>query len=95
MRDASPETLIIANGFSCKNQIEAATQRRALHLAQVLAMARESGPEGVPGPHPERAYVGVRPEPSPLLRVARVAAVFGLGALALGSGAFATARALR
>ncbi len=39
IRNADPETLIIANGFSCKEQIEQATGRKVLHLSQVLKMA--------------------------------------------------------
>ena len=36
VRDAARDTLIIADGFSCREQIAQATDRRALHLAQVL-----------------------------------------------------------
>ncbi len=39
IRNAPPETLIIANGFSCKEQIEQATGRKVLHFSQVLKMA--------------------------------------------------------
>jgi FAD/FMN-containing dehydrogenase/Fe-S oxidoreductase len=39
VRKASPETLIIADGFSCFQQIEQLTGRRALHIAEVLEMA--------------------------------------------------------
>jgi FAD/FMN-containing dehydrogenase/Fe-S oxidoreductase len=38
VREADTETIIIANGFSCQQQIEQATQRKPLHLAQVLQM---------------------------------------------------------
>jgi FAD/FMN-containing dehydrogenase/Fe-S oxidoreductase len=36
IRGADPETVIIADGFSCREQILHATGRRASHLAQVL-----------------------------------------------------------
>jgi Fe-S oxidoreductase len=36
VRNASKDTLIIADGFSCREQIEQLTDRRALQLAQVL-----------------------------------------------------------
>jgi hypothetical protein len=39
VRDAKDDTLIIADGFSCREQIEQTTNRRALHLAEVLSMA--------------------------------------------------------
>ena len=38
VRDASPETLIIADGFSCREQIAQETNRHALHLAEVIQM---------------------------------------------------------
>jgi Fe-S oxidoreductase len=39
VRRALPDTLIVADGFSCREQIEQATGRRAMHLAEVLKMA--------------------------------------------------------
>src|SRR4029453_17648712 len=39
VRAASPETLIVADGFSCREQIRQATGRTALHLAEVVAIA--------------------------------------------------------
>jgi FAD/FMN-containing dehydrogenase/Fe-S oxidoreductase len=51
VRNAPLDTLIIADGFSCQEQVEQQTDRKALHLAQVLQMAiheGEAGPTGVP-----------------------------------------------
>jgi Fe-S oxidoreductase len=56
IRDAGEQTLLIADGFSCKTQIEQLSDRRALHLAQVVKMAMEHGPAGPPGARPERLY---------------------------------------
>ncbi len=39
VRDASADTLIVADGFSCREQIRQATGRQALHLADVLDFA--------------------------------------------------------
>ncbi|HET9766664.1 MAG TPA: FAD-linked oxidase C-terminal domain-containing protein, partial [Thermoanaerobaculia bacterium] len=36
MRTAGAETLVLADGFSCRNQIAHGSRRRALHLAQLL-----------------------------------------------------------
>jgi hypothetical protein len=41
VREAANDTLIIADGFSCREQIEQGTDRHALHIAQVLRMAQE------------------------------------------------------
>jgi Fe-S oxidoreductase len=39
VRAAAPDTLIVANGFSCREQIEQTTNRRAIHIADVLKLA--------------------------------------------------------
>jgi Fe-S oxidoreductase len=39
VRDAAPETTIVAGGFSCREQIQQLTGRRAYHLAELLARA--------------------------------------------------------
>ncbi len=57
VRNADQETLIIADGFSCQEQIEQTTDRRALHFAQVLQMALREGPRGARG-KPEKSYPG-------------------------------------
>jgi Fe-S oxidoreductase len=43
VRKADAETLIVTNGFSCREQISQTTDRKALHIAQVLKMALEGG----------------------------------------------------
>ncbi|WP_137388545.1 FAD-binding and (Fe-S)-binding domain-containing protein [Rhodoligotrophos defluvii] len=43
VRRADADTLIIADGFSCREQIAQCTGRRALHLAEVLHMAMNGG----------------------------------------------------
>jgi FAD/FMN-containing dehydrogenase/Fe-S oxidoreductase len=55
VRRAPGDALIVADGFSCRTQIEQATGRRALHLAEVIDMAARFGPDGPPGLYPERA----------------------------------------
>jgi FAD/FMN-containing dehydrogenase/Fe-S oxidoreductase len=39
IRQESAETLIVADGFSCREQIKQATGRNAMHLAEVLQLA--------------------------------------------------------
>ncbi len=60
VRRAPPDWLIIADGFSCREQIAQGTPRRALHLAEVLQMALNAtgdqpGPESRPYPESVRA----------------------------------------
>ena len=39
VREPQRDTLIVANGFSCREQIAQTTDRRAMHIAEVLKMA--------------------------------------------------------
>lgn len=54
VREADESTLIIANGFSCREQIADTTDRRALHIAEVLRMAMDTTQAPSDGP-PEQA----------------------------------------
>src|SRR5581483_4660153 len=89
-RDAPADALLVADGFSCKTQVAQLTERRPLHLAQVLKLAREHGPDGPAGPYPERLYPDV--EAAPARRAALAAAAAGAGALAAGGLALARGR---
>jgi len=42
VRAATPDTLIVTDGFSCREQILQSTGRRAYHLAEVLQLALET-----------------------------------------------------
>ncbi len=42
VRKATDDTLIVANGFSCREQIAQTTGREALHLAEVIQMAMQT-----------------------------------------------------
>ncbi|HEY7267709.1 MAG TPA: FAD-linked oxidase C-terminal domain-containing protein [Solirubrobacterales bacterium] len=82
VREAGESTLIVADGFSCKTQIEELSERRALHTAQLLEMALDHGPAGVAGTHPEEAY------PDVVLNggLPKTAKVAGAVAAAIGAG---------
>ena len=51
VRAAAPDTLIITDGFSCYQQIEGLTGRKALHITEVLQMAIRND---AAGPSPEK-----------------------------------------
>jgi Fe-S oxidoreductase len=86
VREASADTLILADGFSCKEQIEQGTGRGALHLAEALRMAIEHGPSGVPGPRPEREMVRARIAAQKRSMRRAGAALLAIGAAAIGLG---------
>jgi Fe-S oxidoreductase len=44
VRSASPDTIIVADGFSCRQQISHGTPRRAMQLAEVLQMGLRPSP---------------------------------------------------
>jgi len=44
VRKAAPETLILSDGFSCREQIAQLTGRRAFHLAEILKLAASESP---------------------------------------------------
>jgi len=81
VRDAAPETIVIADGFSCREQIAQSTPRQAMHLAQVLQMAMRG--EAV-GAYPEKRYV-VESQPPSLGKLVRTAAGIA-GGVALFAG---------
>jgi Fe-S oxidoreductase len=89
VRDAAPDSLLLADGFSCRTQIEQGdTGRRALHLAEVLALGLEGN---LPSERPER--LAVRPDgPS---RAARWATTAGAAALTASAAAVTGMSALR
>jgi Fe-S oxidoreductase len=64
VRAASKETLVIADGFSCREQIRQSTDRRGLHVAELLHLSMKQAVERGRGivrgnghvPYPERSY---------------------------------------
>ena len=92
VREAPEEAILVADGFSCKTQIEEMTDRRALHTAQVLKLAMEQGPAAEPTPRPEEGFPDVVIDDS--AGRMRETAVLG-GALVAGAGVAAAAGLLR
>ena len=82
VRSVPADWLIIADGFSCREQIAQGTGRHALHLAEVLQMALEPSREGQDDPYPESRLVREREAG---IRGSMKRAGLGLGALAAGS----------
>jgi len=95
VRAASKETLLIADGFSCKTQVGELSDRRPLHTAQVLKLAMERGPDGPAGGYPEATFPDVVLEgDGGSASAARVGWALAAASLA-AAGAFAARGALR
>lgn len=92
VRAAAPDSLVLADGFSCRTQIEqGGTGRRALHLAEVLALGLDGN---LPQEQPER--LATRPaEPSRAARWAATAGVAALTAAAVTAAGRTAVRSLR
>ena len=90
VREAAKDALVISDGFSCREQIAQETERRALHLAEVIEMALHndgvaaSGDDAAKGgDYPESKYTAERGADSPLTTT-EVALLVGAGALLAG-----------
>ena len=85
VRQAPPDWLIIADGFSCREQIAQGSPRHALHLAEVLQMALTTTTTGPAAPeshtYPESA--SIRQRQAEVLQSMKHA---GLGLAALVAG---------
>jgi Fe-S oxidoreductase len=55
VREAPSDSILLADGFSCRTQIEQLTDRRAVHLAEAIEMALEHGERGPATQVPEAA----------------------------------------
>jgi FAD/FMN-containing dehydrogenase/Fe-S oxidoreductase len=85
VRRAPVTTVVIADGFSCRSQIEQETDRAALHLAEVLKLARDVRTGGLGddiGAYPERRASAARKH-AQRLSMARAAIGLGIGAAAV------------
>jgi Fe-S oxidoreductase len=84
VRQAREDELIIADGFSCIEQIAQTTDRQALHLAQVIQMAMHDGPHGPAGNFPEIHYPKrIQRQPLSTATVGLIAGGIVLGGLLL------------
>ena len=82
IREAARDTLIIADGFSCREQVRQMSERVPLHFAQVVQMASREGPRGAIGNYPERKYITQPPHRYSILGTV---AVLGAAVVVAGS----------
>jgi len=89
VRQAPPDHLIIADGFSCREQIAQCTDRHALHLAEVIQMALREGPSAPVGVYPEQGRVRRRRAE---VEKSMTRAGLGLAAITAGTALWALSR---
>ena len=90
VRKMRPAELIVADGFSCREQISQLTNRHALHMAEVLQVALHQGSGPADEELPEASLVREREH---ALRNSKLRTLAALGAIA--AGGFALARIMR
>ncbi|HET7753708.1 MAG TPA: FAD-linked oxidase C-terminal domain-containing protein, partial [Anaeromyxobacteraceae bacterium] len=78
VRRAPKDALILADGFSCREQIAQGTDRRGLHLAEVLRLARDGVGRDAGGAYPERRVLDHLPALPLRARLTRAAARFAV-----------------
>jgi len=83
VRNAPVSSIIVADGFSCKEQIAQETNRHALHLAEVLRLGLGDEDRRVPTMYPESYFVQRRKD-AQKKSMARAAIVSGLVLAGLG-----------
>ncbi len=88
VKHCGDDALVIANGYSCREQIAQTSERRALHLAQVMALGMR--PDALPNrAPPEQAFMQRRHRE---LASSRTRTLATLGALGLGAALWAFSR---
>jgi hypothetical protein len=83
MRSVPKDTLIIADGFSCREQIAQTTERHGLHLSQVIRLAMHEGSAAPARDYPEGEYCKQRAREQARSQL-RAAAYVGAGAILAG-----------
>jgi Fe-S oxidoreductase len=63
VRGARPDTVVVADGFSCREQIGQLTDRTAVHSVELLAAALDPPDPRQPTAHPERRIRARLPRP--------------------------------
>lgn len=93
VRNAKPQTIVVADGFSCREQIMQTTERQALHPAEVMKMALDDRGFSRDDAYPELRYMPDKEKKrrqiilrgyAVLAAVSVVAASAGIGAAMLG-----------
>jgi FAD/FMN-containing dehydrogenase/Fe-S oxidoreductase len=83
IRETDDQTLIVANGFSCRMQISQGTDRKPLHLAQVIQLALGPGAASKSRERPEAEVLHARRRRR--AQALKAGAVLAAGALAGGA----------
>src|SRR5215831_11920067 len=84
VRQAPLSTLVVADGFSCREQIAQETGRHALHLAEVIQMGLQQKGDAATDTYPESALVARRKSTHRKARLQALGTLASIGAVAVG-----------
>lgn len=93
VRSAAKDTLILTDGFSCREQIEQTTDRKALHLAEVIQLGLRHPGQNASAEYPERKFFANGN--SATLSKTEAALLIGAGALVAGGAGWGLKRLMR
>ncbi len=85
VRQAGTNEIIIADGFSCREQISQMTDRQGLHVAEVLQLAIQRGPAGPDSLMPEQKFVDEHRKEVHKSKMEAAAVVAGAAAVIAGA----------
>ena len=81
IRQADPRTLVVSDGFSCRQQIAHGSPRSGMHIAEVLSMALKGGSGQTRRKPVETGHIQPKPG-NPLLRLLATAGLLAITAYA-------------
>lgn len=82
VRTAAKDTLIVSDGFSCREQIAQTTNRQAVHLAELIQLGLRNQSQTVSNEYPEQKYFADHNS----AKLSRAEAALLIGACALMAG---------
>jgi Fe-S oxidoreductase len=84
VRAADKEAVIVTDGFSCREQVQQATDRQPMHFAELCKMALDEHGAATSDAYPERRYVTPKqPASGTLLYIASAVVVLAIIAIVL------------
>ena len=95
VRNAPLDSFIVADGFSCREQIGQLTQRKALHTAELMDLAIRTGSIGPAGNRPEDEFLAAKAGPEWTKTRSFTVAAGVLGIALVATGAWALRASLR
>jgi hypothetical protein len=86
VREAKPQTIVVADGFSCREQIMQTTKRQALHPAEVMKMALDDRGYCRDDAYPELRFMPDKEQKRRQIILKGYAVLAAIGVVAVSAG---------